>query len=48
MRMLVQIDYSQEEIEKYLEGMFSKYKEYVIDSTEKCGFSIMLGEIIPK
>ncbi len=45
MSALVPIDYSQNEIDKYLEGMFTKYKEYVLDSTEKCGFSVMLGQI---
>ena len=43
--VLVPIDYSQDEINQHFEGMFSKYKEYVLDSTEKCGFSVMLGQI---
>lgn len=47
-KVLVPINYSQDEIDKYLEGMFQKYKEYVIDSTDKCGFSVMLGQIEPK
>ncbi|MFO8101036.1 MAG: hypothetical protein R6U37_02540 [Dehalococcoidia bacterium] len=46
--ILVPIDYSREEIDQYLKGMFKKYKEYVLDSTQKCGFSIMLGQIEPK
>ncbi len=45
MNVLVPVDYSQDEIDQYLEGMFKKYKEYVLDSTEKCGFSVMLGQI---
>ena len=45
MNVLVPIDYSQEEIDHHLEGMFTKYKEYVLDSTEKCGYTVMLGQI---
>ena len=45
MKVLVPVNYSQDEIDQHLEGMFKKYKEYVIDSTEKCGFSVMLGQI---
>ncbi len=48
MNDIVQIDYSAEEIEQHLEGMFKKYKEYVLDSTEKCGFTVMLGQIESK
>lgn len=46
--VLVPIDYSQEEIDQHLEGMFRKYKEYVLDTQDKCGFSMMLGQIEPK
>ena len=48
MNVIVTVDYSEEEIAQHLEGMFNKYKEYVLDSTEKCGFTVMLGEIVPK
>ncbi len=48
MNVLVPVDFSQEEIEQHLDGMFKKYKEYVLDSTEKCGYTVMLGEIVPK
>ncbi len=46
--VIVPIDYSQEEIDQYLEGMFKRYKEYVLDTQETCGFSMMLGQIEPK
>ena len=46
--VLVPIDYNQEEIDQYLEGMFYRYKEYVLDSTAKCGYTVMLGQIEPK
>lgn len=46
--VLVPVDYSQDEIDSYLEGMFKRYKEYVLNSAEKCGFSMMLGQIEPK
>lgn len=48
MNVLVPIDYSREEIDQHLEGMFTKYKEYVLDSTTKCGYTVMLGQIEPK
>ena len=48
MNVLVPIDYSQEEINQHLEGMFKKYKEYVLDSTDECGYTVMLGQIEPK
>jgi len=48
LQVLVTVDYGSEEIEKYLEGRFSRYKEYVLDSVGKCGFTAMLGQIEPK
>ena len=48
MKVLVPVDYSEQQIDEYLEGMFKRYKEYVLDSIEKCGFSIMLAQIEPK
>lgn len=46
--VLVPIDYTREEIDQYLEGMFDRYKEYVLNSFETCGFGMMLGQIGPK
>ncbi len=42
------LDYSQDEIDLHLDGLFSKYEEYIINSAEYCGFSITLATIDPK
>lgn len=39
------VDYTQKEINGHLDGLFKKYKEYFIDSTEKCGFTTTLAQI---
>lgn len=48
MAVLLPIDYSQEEIDQHLQGRFKKYKEYVLNSLESCGFGVLLGQIEPK
>ena len=42
------IDYTPDEIRQHLRGRFKRYKEYVLDSNQACGFGIMLGQIEPK
>lgn len=42
------LDYTQEEIDSHLGGLFKKYEEHVLNSAEQCGFSITLGQIDPK
>ena len=42
------LDYTQEEIDKHLGGLFSKYEEYTLNSNEKCGFAMTLAHIDPK
>jgi len=42
------VNYSQEEIDEHLEGLFTKYEEHFLNSSEKCGFSITVAQIDPK
>ena len=42
------IDYSQEEIDKYLQGRFKKYKEYMLSPEGTFGASPIIGQIEPK
>lgn len=42
------LDYSQEEIDSHLDGLFKKYEEHVLNSAEQCGFSVTLAQIDPK
>ncbi len=42
------LDYSQEEIDKHLDGLFKRYKEHILDSTGHCGYTMTLGQIDPK
>ena len=42
------IEYSQEQIREHLQDRFSMYKEYVLNSHERCGYSVILGQIDPK
>jgi len=39
------LDYSQEEIDKHLGGLFKRYKEHFLDSSSQCGYSITLGQL---
>lgn len=39
------VDYRREDIEKYLQGRFDRYKEHFLDSRDRCGFSLTLGQI---
>jgi len=38
-------DYSQEEIDKYLQGRFKKYKEYMLNPAQTCGVGPIVGQI---
>ena len=42
------LDYSQEEIDRHLDGLFKKYEEHFLNSAEKCGFNMTLAQIDPK
>lgn len=42
------LDYSQEEIDAHLGGLFKKYQEFTLNSTERCGFTITLAQIDPE
>ena len=42
------LDYTQEEIDKHLAGLFRKYEEHNLNSTKQCGFAITLAQIDPK
>ena len=38
------VDYESEEIDRFLDGRFDRYKEYFLDSRDHCGFSLTLGQ----
>lgn len=42
------LDYSAEEIDQHLGGMFSRYQEFTLNSAKECGFSITLARIDEK
>jgi catechol 2,3-dioxygenase-like lactoylglutathione lyase family enzyme len=42
------VDYSQEDIDKHLQGRFKKYKEYMLNPMATGGVGIVLGQIEPK
>lgn len=42
------LDYSQEEIDLHLGGLFSKYQEFTLNSGAQCGFSVTLARIDDK
>ena len=39
------LDFTQEEIDEHLAGLFSRYQEFNLDTFSKCGFSITLARI---
>lgn len=41
-------DYDQEQIDKYLQGRFKKYKEYMLNPADTCGVGPIVGQIEPK
>jgi len=42
------VDYSQEEIDQHLGGLFTRYKEYFLNTGEQCGYTITLGQFEAK
>jgi len=42
------IDYSQDQIDKHLQGRFKKYKEYMLSPTGTCGVGPVIAQIEPK
>ena len=42
------LDYSQDEIDRHLGGMFSRYQEFTLDSAQRCGFAVTLARIDEK
>lgn len=42
------VDYTQEEIDQHLDGQFSRYKEYFLNTGERCGYAITLGQFEEK
>lgn len=42
------LDYSQEEIDRHLGGLFNRYQEFTLDSVSRCGFAITLARIDEK
>jgi methylmalonyl-CoA/ethylmalonyl-CoA epimerase len=45
---MVPIDYTQEEIDRHLGGLFTRYKEYFLNTAEQCGYTITLGQFEAK
>jgi catechol 2,3-dioxygenase-like lactoylglutathione lyase family enzyme len=39
------VDYTQEEIDRHLDGLFTRYKEYFLRGGAQCGYGITLGQI---
>jgi catechol 2,3-dioxygenase-like lactoylglutathione lyase family enzyme len=42
------VDYTQEEIDQHLDGLFARYKEYFLNTGEHCGYTITLGQFEAK
>lgn len=42
------LDYSQDEIDQHLGGQFTRYQEFTLDSSRRCGFAITLAQIDQK
>lgn len=47
-KSLHSLDYTQEEIDAHLDGLFSKYEEHVMNTSGDCGFSVTIAEITEK
>lgn len=37
------LDYTQEEIDQHIEGLFKRYQEFTLNSAERCGFAVTLA-----
>lgn len=42
------LDYTQEEIDLHLGGLFTRYQEFTLDSSKRCGFAVTLAQIDDK
>lgn len=42
------LDYTQDEIDQYLGGLFKRYQEFTLNSSGRCGFTISLAQIDKK
>lgn len=42
------LDYTQAEIDQYLGGLFKRYQEFNLDTSERCGFTVSLARIEAK
>lgn len=42
------LDYTQEEIDRHLGGLFSRYQEFFLDTHARCGFGVALVRIDEK
>lgn len=42
------LDYTQEEIDQHLGGLFARYQEFTLDSGARCGFAVTLARIDEK
>lgn len=42
------LDYTQDEIDRHLGGLFSRYQEFNLDSGTRCGFAVSLARIDEK
>lgn len=42
------LDYTQDEIDQHLGGLFSRYQEFVLASADRCGFNASLARIDKK
>ena len=42
------LDYTQDEIDRHLGGLFQRYQEFNLDTGESCGFTVSLARIEAK
>lgn len=42
------LDYTQEDIDAHLDGLFNKYEEHVLNTSADCGHSITIAQITEK
>ena len=47
-RTINELDYTQEEIDLHLDGLFARYKEYFLNTKAQHGYGIVLGQIEAK
>ena len=47
-KSLHSLDYTQDEIDQHLNGLFQRYQEFNLDTSERCGFTVSLARIETK